>query len=246
MLKKPSKLETGKTVMPKISSPNDEEYKKPKKSFQSDDDDDFEDSDIAAYRERRAAARRAEEAAEKTKYPNFTIRDGETTIISFPAGFLDFAAHSLKVGKYYPKVRCHKDLGEKTCPYCKDGVRVTDSIAIPVLDYRGKWDSESKSFEGGYDKKNRWVEAEKPASRLWVLSQRQFDSIVELCSRKRKHLSEVMIEVSRTGSNKKTVYNYSLTDEVEMFEGPFKEDLKLYDPEEIFSEPVFIDDYVAG
>jgi hypothetical protein len=152
----------------------------------------------------------------------------------------------LKVGSDYPKVPCLKALGKKSCPYCLEKLP-REFVTIPILDYRGSWDKDSKRFEGGLDKKDNWVLAE-PVPKLWVLSAIQFDNILQVQSRKKKKMDDMLIEVSRVGKDKATTYNYSINsfDEIELVtleDLPAEVVKQLPKPQEIFSIEIIYDNY---
>lgn len=122
---------------------------------------------------------------------DFYLKDGESAIIQF----LDdepycFDAHQVKnkKGKFETKV-CQL-VSQKYCGMCDAKVKITWKAAFKVLDFRGKWSKEKEGFL--YD---------KPVEKRYLVSNTVAIQLRGLIERKKKKLSEMVLEVSRTGSS---------------------------------------------
>lgn len=151
---------------------------------------------------RKEEADRKREAAEerKNKIWDFYLRDGETAVIQF----LDDApycydGHNLK-DSYGNFVFVPCQLSEqKHCLACRESSNISWKAAFKVLDYRTK------------NKAGDMVYTEEPTEKLWKVGQQLAQQIKAFIDKKGKDLTEVCLEVTRSGKGAKdTSYNIGL------------------------------------
>lgn len=130
---------------------------------------------------------------------DFWLKSGEMAIIQI----LDdepytFDGHSVrnKQGKFRFEP-CQK-AKQKYCLMCRDGLKQGWKAAFKVLDFRGDWDKDKKKF--------KW---NKPVEKIWVVNMTILGQLATLKERRKRELTELVLEVSRTGKGKNdTAYNF--------------------------------------
>jgi len=86
---------------------------------------------------------------------------------------------------------------KKHCVLCTEGSKQTWKAAFIVLDYRGTWDSEKKKFKH-----------DKPVIKIWKVGATIANQLKQQMDKRKKDLSELMFEVTRSGEGKSATYNF--------------------------------------
>jgi hypothetical protein len=150
-----------------------------------------------------AVARRQSEIAERREAAENSVRDfwlmeDESAIIQFLQDEpYCYDAHQVRDrnGKFVV-VPCQLATS-KHCIMCTEGVKITWRAAFKVLDYRGKWDSDKKKFLN-----------DKPVEKIWRVGATIAQQLKQIVDKKGKDLTEMVFEVTRSGSGKDTTYNF--------------------------------------
>lgn len=150
-----------------------------------------------------AVAKRQEEVAKRKEEAENSIREfwlasGESAIVQLLQDEpYCFDAHQVKNkhGKW-TIVPCQLNTG-KHCILCSDGVKQLWRAAFKVLDYRGTWDSAKKRFKN-----------DKPVEKVWIVTSTVAQSLKQIRDKKGKDLSEMVLEVTRSGTGKESIYNF--------------------------------------
>lgn len=152
-----------------------------------------------------AVARRQTEVKERkaeleNRIKDFWMRSGETANVQFLQDEpYCFYAHNVKDknGRWHV-IPCQLNKKD-TCTLCHAGVKQTWKAAFKILDLRGKWDTEKKRFIGG-----------DPQEKLWMVGTTVAQQIKQFIDRKSKDLTDMVIEVSRSGEGKDATYNFGI------------------------------------
>lgn len=150
-----------------------------------------------------AVAKRQADIAEKREATENSVRDfwlkpDETATIQFLQDEpYCFDAHQVKDKKgNWAIVPCQLNTG-RHCVLCSDGVKQTWRAAFKILDYRGSWDKDKKKFK--YD---------KPVEKIWKVGSTIAQQLKQIVDKKGKELTEMVFEVTRSGSGKDSSYNF--------------------------------------
>lgn len=150
------------------------------------------------------AARQAEIAERKEAASNsvrdFFMKEDETAIIQFLQDEpYCYDAHQVKDRKgRWETVPCGLN-NSKHCVLCSDGVKQVWRAAFKLLDYRGSWDSEKKKFRH-----------DKPVEKIWKVGTTVANQLKQLTDKKGKDLTELVFEVTKSGSGKDSSYNFEV------------------------------------
>lgn len=150
-----------------------------------------------------AVAKRQADIAERREAAENSVRDfwlkpDETATIQFLQDEpYCFDAHQVKDKKgNWSVVPCQLNTG-RHCVLCSEGVKQTWKAAFKILDYRGSWDKDKKRFK--YD---------TPIEKLWKVGSTLAQQLKQIVDKKGKDLTEMVFEVSRSGSGKDSSYNF--------------------------------------
>lgn len=150
-----------------------------------------------------AVAKRQAEVAEreennKNQVRDFWLKPDETAIIQFLQDEpYCYDAHQVKDKKgNWSIVPCQLNTG-RHCVLCSEGVKQTWRAAFKVIDYRGSWDKDKKKFT--YD---------KPIEKIWKVGSTIAQQLKQIVDKRGKELTEMVFEVSRSGSGKDSSYNF--------------------------------------
>ena len=150
-----------------------------------------------------AVAKRQADIAERREAAENSVRDfwlkpDETATIQFLQDEpYCFDAHQVKDNKgNWVLVPCQLNTS-RHCVLCSDGVKQTWRAAFKILDYRGSWDKDKKKFK--YD---------KPVEKLWKVGSTIAQQLKQIVDKKGKDLTEMVFEVTRSGSGKDSSYNF--------------------------------------
>lgn len=131
------------------------------------------------------------------RIPEFYLTEGESAMIQFiDSAPYCYDAHAVmgKNGRY-ATVPCQ--LSEKKhCLLCSSGSKQTWKAAFRVLDYRGSWDKNSKSFRH-----------DKQVPKIWRVGATLAQQLRTFCEKQGRDLDDLVIEVSRSGKGTDTAYN---------------------------------------
>ncbi len=150
-----------------------------------------------------AVAKRQADIAERREQAENSVREfwlkgGETSVIQFLQDEpYCYDAHQVRDrnGKW-TVVPCQ--LGtQRHCVLCSEGVKRTWKAAFMLLDYRGSWDKDKKEFT--------W---DKPVVRIWKVGSQIAQQLKTYIDRKGKNLSNLVLEVTRSGEGKDSSYNF--------------------------------------
>lgn len=132
---------------------------------------------------------------------DFWLKDGESSTIQF----LDdepyaVPGHSVRLGskKNFEFTPCQL-MVQKHCMYCRDGIKKSERYAFKIIDHRGSWDKEKKKFK--YD---------KPVEKFWVVGIKVAESLKARVDRTGKQLTEMVLDVARSGSGTSSTYNFEV------------------------------------
>ena len=150
-----------------------------------------------------AVAKRQADLAEKREALENAVRDfwlkpDETATIQFLQDEpYCFDAHQVKDRKgNWAIVPCQLNVG-RHCVLCSEGVKQTWRAAFKILDYRGSWDKDRKKFK-----------CDKPVEKIWKVGSTIAQQLKQIVDKKGKSLTELVLEVTRSGSGKDSSYNF--------------------------------------
>ena len=150
-----------------------------------------------------AVAKRQAEVAERKEtldkaVKDFWLKSDETATVQFLQDEpYCFNAHQVKDKKgNWTLVPCQLDTS-KHCVLCSSGVKQTWRAAFKILDYRGSWDKDKKAFT--YD---------KPIEKVWKVGATIANQLKQIVDKKGKDLTELVFEVTRSGTGKDSSYNF--------------------------------------
>ena len=168
-----------------------------------------EDEDTRSSRRERksqgwgAVAKRQADIAERkaemeNKVRDFWLKPDESAIIQFlqdePYCF-DAQQVKDKNGNW-TIVPCQLNTG-RHCVLCSDGVKQTWRAAFKIIDYRGNWDKDKKKFKN-----------DEPIEKIWKVGSVIAQQLKQIVDKKGKDLTEMVFEVTRSGSGKDSSYNF--------------------------------------
>lgn len=141
----------------------------------------------------------AREGAENS-VRDFWLKDGESAKIQFLQDEpFCYDAHSVKDRKgNWNTVPCQLAT-HKHCTLCSDGVKLTWRAAFKIIDLRGNWDKDKKRFKN-----------DKPIEKVWKVGSTVAQAIKNQMDKRGKPLTELVLEVTRTGSSTDTSYNFEV------------------------------------
>lgn len=152
-----------------------------------------------------AVARRQTELAEireksGSQVRDFYIKSGESAVIQFLQDEpYCFDAHQVQDAKgNWQTIPCQLNTG-KHCVLCSKGVKQTWKAAFKILDYRGTWNKEKGCFNN-----------DEPIVKIWKVGSTVAQQLKNLIDKKKKDLTEMVIEVSKSGSGTDTTYNFEI------------------------------------
>lgn len=150
-----------------------------------------------------AVARRQTEMEErKSELENqcreFWLKPGESAVIQFLQDEpYCFDAHQVKDKRgNWQVVPCQLNTA-RHCTLCSQGVKQTWRAAFKLLDYRGNWDKDKKCFKN-----------DEPHEKIWKVGTVIANALKQYVDKKGKDLSELVLEVTRSGSGKDSTYNF--------------------------------------
>lgn len=150
----------------------------------------------AAVANRQKEMQKRDEERENSVGRFFLKEDEEATIQFLTDEPYCFDAHSVRDRSgNFSTVPCGLNTG-KSCSLCKDGIKTTWRAAFKVLDFRGSWNRDKKRFNN-----------DDPVVRIWTVGSTVAQQLKQYCDKKKSDLSELVIEVSRSGGGKDTTYN---------------------------------------
>lgn len=168
-----------------------------------------EDEDTRSSRRERksqgwgAVAKRQADIAERkaemeNKVRDFWLKPDESAIIQFLQDEpYCFDAHQVKdKNGNWTIVPCQLNTG-RHCVLCSDGVKQTWRAAFKIIDYRGNWDKDKKKFKN-----------DEPIEKIWKVGSVIAQQLKQIVDKKGKDLTEMVFEVTRSGSGKDSSYNF--------------------------------------
>lgn len=180
-----------------------------------------------------AVAKRQADIAERrmsadNMVKDFWLKPDETATIQFLQDEpYCYDAHQVKdKNGNWTVVPCQLNTG-RHCVLCSDGVKQTWKAAFKILDYRGTWDKDKKKFT--YD---------KPMEKIWKVGSTIAQQLKQIVDKKGKELTEMVFEVSRSGSGKDSSYNFEQAfDDDDRKRRPIEWDEKSPSAEELCQPP---------
>lgn len=150
-----------------------------------------------AVAKRQAEVAEREESA-KNQVRDFWMKPDETATIQFLQDEpYCYDAHQVKDKKgNWSVVPCQLNTG-RHCVLCSEGVKQTWRAAFKIIDYRGSWDKDKKKFT--YD---------KPVEKIWKVGSTIAQQLKQIVDKRGKELTEMVFEVTRSGSGKDSSYNF--------------------------------------
>lgn len=132
----------------------------------------------------------------------FFLRDGESAIIQILSAepvCVDGCALPPDFRDYYVSP---KSYGARHCPMVESGLKLMWRAAFKVMDYRGEWDSKANDFKNEPD-------PDTAVEKYWLVSNTVANQLKAFAEKSRKALTDLVLEVTRTGADKKTSYNFT-------------------------------------
>lgn len=152
-----------------------------------------------------AVARRQAEVKEhrealENQVREFWLRSGESANVQFLQNEpYCFYAHNVKdKNGRWKVVPCQLNT-QDSCTLCNSGVKQTWKAAFKILDLRGQWDKDKKKFIGG-----------KPTEKIWLVGTTIAQQLKQFIDRKGKDLTDMVLEVTRSGEGKDSTYNLGI------------------------------------
>jgi hypothetical protein len=189
-----------KIVVEDDEDEDDDEDERPRKkrSRDDDDDDDDEEDEPRGKTGWGAVAKKSKEVEENSGafVNDFWLKKGESAIIQF---LVDEPyctdGHMIKTDykdwMYTPCQLTH----HKHCLMCRERIKKTWRATFKIADYRGNWNKDKKRFKHDTE-----------IVKLWSVSQAIADQIQTYITKKKKKLTEIVFEVTRSGAGRNTVY----------------------------------------
>lgn len=139
-----------------------------------------------------------EDSKDEDSIRDFWLADGETAQVQFITDepyCVD--GHNVKTdaGKWGFEV-CQL-MEQRHCLMCRTGIKKTWKAAFKVLDYRGTWDTDKKKFKH-----------DKQVEKLWLVGSTIAEQLKAITDKRGKPLTEMVLEISRSGSGKSVSYNF--------------------------------------
>lgn len=168
----------------------------------------------------------------KNSYNEFWLAEGETAVVQF----LDdepfcVEGHTVKNSKgKYTFVPCQLNT-KRHCLLCEDGgEHITGSwkAIFKVADFRGSWDADKKRFKH-----------DKAVEKVYLMGAGLTEQLKAYADKKKKDLTQMVFEITRSGSGKKTTYNIEQAwdDDEDRPMKPIKFKSEIADLEELFAPP---------
>ena len=150
-----------------------------------------------AVAKRQAEVAEREESA-KNQVRDFWMKPDETATIQFlqDEPYCYDAQHVKDKKGNQAVVPCQLNTG-RHCVLCSEGVKQTWRAAFKIIDYRGSWDKDKKKFT--YD---------KPVEKIWKVGSTIAQQLKQIVDKRGKELTEMVFEVTRSGSGKDSSYNF--------------------------------------
>lgn len=89
---------------------------------------------------------------------------------------------------------------ERSCPLKEKGLKIIWRAGFKVLDFRGNYDSKAKKYK-----------EDGPVERIWLVSNTVANSLLALQNKKGKKLTQMVLDVTRTGNDKNTTYAFEIS-----------------------------------
>lgn len=180
-----------------------------------------------------AVAKRQAEVAERKEsvegaVREFWLKEDESAVIQFLQDEpFCFDAHTVKTrGGKFATVPCQLNT-KKHCALCNEGVKQTWKAAFKLLDYRGSWDKDKKRFKH-----------DTPVEKIWIVGPTIANQIKQQMDKRKKELTELVFEVSRSGAGKESLYNFEMAfDDKDRRLRPIEWEEKLATAEECCQPP---------
>lgn len=164
----------------------------------------------------------------------FWLADGESAVIQFydDEPFCT-EGHTVQQKGKYIFVPCQLTK-QRHCLLCEESVTPSWKAIFKVADHRGTWDKDKRRFKH-----------DKVVEKVWLMPSALTEQLRTYVEKKKKSLSEVVLEITRTGSGTKSTYNIDLAwdDDLDRPMKPAKLKSELPELEEIYAPPT--DDYVV-
>ena len=138
--------------------------------------------------------------ASENRVRDFWLKSDESAVIQFLQDEpYCFDAHQVKDKRgNWTIVPCQLNT-KKHCVLCSEGMKQTWRAAFKIIDYRGSWDSDKKKF--------KW---DKPTEKIWKVGATIAQQLKHIVDKKSKELTELVFEVTRSGSGKDSTYNFEM------------------------------------
>ena len=216
---------------------DDEEEERPKKRRRETDDEEDDEprkkqsQGWGAVVKNRDANEARREEFENKPFDFWLSKSGDSANIQF----LDnepyvYDAHSIQVNGDWKSVPCQL-VRQKHCTFCREGVKRSYRAAFKVLDLRGKWDKDKGKFVPT-------TKIDKSQEKTWSVNGTTAEALLafqEKQKSKGKKLTDLVLEVVKSGSGKKSSYNVAIAfDDEENRILPVKYTPVLKDAEETY------------
>jgi hypothetical protein len=132
----------------------------------------------------------------------FWLKSGETAIVQFLSDdpcVVD--THSVWIDGSWKTIPCQLTT-QKHCLMCRDNAKKSWKAYFKILDYRGNWDKDKKKFKN-----------DEQIEKFWGVGSGVADILDSLRLRRKKDLTELVLEVTKTGSGKTTTYSISVAED---------------------------------
>lgn len=150
---------------------------------------------IAAKKKRDAAIR---EEIESRMVEFFLTEDDNHALVQFTHDEpFSFESHNVQVNGRWKTVPCQL-LTKRKCRACAEGGKVGWRAAFKIFDLRGSYNKEKGKYDG------------KPKEKLWMMTNAVADQLESVIRRKGVQPTEVVFEVSRSGTGKNTTYSIQI------------------------------------
>jgi hypothetical protein len=159
----------------------------------------------AALKKEKAEADERKKVFDERKdlLPDFYLTDTSNTA---QIQFLDdepicFDAHKITLDGRWATVPCQLST-QRHCLMCREDIKQVAQFGFRVMDYRGNYGKKGFTYD-------------EPVEKFWIVGTGIGDQLQQFSERKKKDLTEMVVQVTKSGTKKSTSYNFEYAEDDE-------------------------------